>query len=491
MEKTIRLDNVEYEYDEVTCFEHPIAVLFEYYKKGTGNLFIMAAKCMGVYGEASIREGLFSFLKEKFGFEISCKKFPNYREVVKYIDNNSPIIVGVNLKEIFYSTYYMEGNWTHWMLINGYRKTGNLITVYDNTQFDYIGHDHGNFNIPFNYIKLANKSFVKAYGWEYSSMTVKIIKEISMKEMVVAVLEMYIKYMSCEGIKYRQIKLLKEYEILESSKNNLRFDKVEVCKKLININKYRKLLLSGFKIYMDKYKFDEEQKNKFIKVREKLNEQWQDYILRQCVKIRTGKDINMDIGDEIKKDEKETLSYICMFRNYLINEADEIILDNKGIMLTEDKNKYTYSIMDDGIYNWWDMDDACKRIVYDNLDDDMEVSAIVKIQNGINMMGCMTGVYVRNNDSGISVMIGVGTGGEVCIDEIGITGYKFGVQVDDIKKIFIFRKGTTITMGVYVEKEIRILFEFENEENNMLEVGVVCKNWKKCKGYKAEVEIIT
>ena len=30
MEKTIRLDNVEYEYDEVTCFEHPIAVLFEY-----------------------------------------------------------------------------------------------------------------------------------------------------------------------------------------------------------------------------------------------------------------------------------------------------------------------------------------------------------------------------------------------------------------------------------------------------------------------------
>ena len=128
MENKLKLEDFRYpyEFDEVTCFEHPIIVVLDYIKEGYGRLYAMLAKLNGIYmgnGEEYLTNN--SFLRERTiremeeYFAIKCRNMNGMskRKIRQSILKEEPVIVGINLKDIFYSTYFYEKNWCHWVII--------------------------------------------------------------------------------------------------------------------------------------------------------------------------------------------------------------------------------------------------------------------------------------------------------------------------------------------------------------------------------------
>lgn len=59
-----------YYIDEVTCFEHPIAVAMNYYSSKCSSLYLILAKMYGIYfgdGRENIRETIFKSIREIIG----------------------------------------------------------------------------------------------------------------------------------------------------------------------------------------------------------------------------------------------------------------------------------------------------------------------------------------------------------------------------------------------------------------------------------------
>lgn len=430
--KKIKLQEMtyHYNYDEVTCFEHPMIVLFDFLNPGMGFCYALLSKLRGIYNPEmeqadrqsySTHEYVLNEVEKQFGIGMEKLNRISYKEIIRYLDSDMPVLMGVNLKDIFYSSYYAEQDWVHWFLIKGYKQRGNLLTVLDNTQFEYIGHAYEDFNIPFDLVKSANKSFVKKYGNQDSVLVFKKLFHSDMDTIMVYILEEYLKTDLRVKDNYRQNILIKLYsdinaethtaygktDILESSFVN------EFRKKLINVNKYRMVFFNGIADYMRKKQFDIDKTNTFNLFRSNLGELdklWRNHAMKSIVKVMHGENIDevtdekiIDLEVEVQKEIKVFLDYLTDIKgengkkrfnkvdnhdrkinydsetnyakgnnneeNYVIkgginkdvrfeNNHDSIISCNGDLL----KGKTAFRFKKQKTYNWWDMDEAPKMI---------------------------------------------------------------------------------------------------------------------------------
>ncbi|HGP8831153.1 TPA: hypothetical protein ACLXEY_002201, partial [Streptococcus pneumoniae] len=106
--------------------------------------------------EMRILRNFFCIESEKINFsdEYVLTEF-----IVKNINKYGSVFVPINLKEIYYSTYYKEQDWPHLFLINGYDKEKELFYVIDATQIYSDILMEQNFCITFEILERAYKSY--------------------------------------------------------------------------------------------------------------------------------------------------------------------------------------------------------------------------------------------------------------------------------------------------------------------------------------------
>ncbi len=524
-----------YEYDEITCFEHPVIVTCDYLNRGLGFCYALLSKLRGIYIQEgkqnyNVRELVLREVRRYFGICIEEQKSISYREIVKYVDNDIPVIIGVNLKDIFYSNYYVEHDWVHWFLIKGYKQRGNLVTVLDNTQFEHIGHGYEDFNIPFDIVKNANKSFIKRYGSEYSNIIFKKLYHVDIDEIIIYILSEYLKVDLNNKENYRQSILIKMYADMNTQNNFFygRTDKTkeefvsELKKKIININKYRVVFLNGISDYMQKRDFSIQMADACeefnMHIRE-LNTLWQKNTMKSTIKIMHGEKTAEIIDEEVIRKEKLVQSDVRRFVEYLVEKMSErkqrlankeeslleIGIDNRTDMVDSSirfenncnniisntckalSGKTTFTFDGTGMYNWWDMDNAPKMILKNMINQRMSLVVDLCIREYIEG-NFEAGAFVREKSTGRSLMIGIENEKYLVISEIGREGHKLDVDKHDSFRIFIREHKGNIEFGINSIDEENVMFVSDDIHLDDCEIGIVCKTWTG--NMKLEVDFI-
>lgn len=487
----------DYEYDEVTCYEHPMMAVMEYYEQGAGRYYALLSKYYGTYYSGNVRKQVMNELEDILGFEVQEPVRLNYKNIRKSIDEGIPVIVGVNLKEIFYSRYYMKNDWVHWMLVKGYHDREKVITLLDNTQYESVGHSYGEFQLPFKLLYQANRSYKKRYGGEYAILLVRDRKNKSLGEVFQHIVEQYMSLNLEDTKNYRQISLMKLYKT-EKAKGMLGKDYLlEFKKKLININKYRKLFFDEIKNEMILCCYPEKETENYDLETKELNRRWQKYILKALVKLNIGTEIELTPDEEIIHLECIVQEKTGAFLEYIRTKGVETVQQEKAsgyrmennedhiVKMTENRGKEEILFQFTGrrIYNWWDMDDAPK-VVFERPDREQEPpfffetvmqSSMETVEN--EKLCWEAGIFVRNRETGESFLLGIENEHYVVADEIGFAGHKFDIEKQKEYHLFLKIEKEEIEFGLYEGEQKKVLWVQERTEE--IDIGIACKTWGK------------
>ena len=531
----------QYEYDEVTCFEHPMANIMEFLQSGYGRYFIMLSKFNGTYVQNGNngREETLREMKDLLGIEGKRHAGLSYHQISGEIEQGIPMLAAVNLKELFYSGYYPDTNWNHWMLVNGYREKGRLVSVFDNTQFPEIGHAYMTFQIPFDLLKAGNKSYIRRYGSEYAVMSFqKKCEPVSRQEIIRYLMEKYLKTDLTVKEHYRQHQLTMLYHAMRESalqtsafrKSNFMSDVEELKKKMICINKYRFLFWREFMNCVfeqpeedgedseahESNVTDRSKDNLFPESRiqmenlvHELDQKWKRAVILQAVKMmkreelpelvtedlvepeirlqKTVRNVYEQWKDIQKQQENHLRDNHSDFANQkFVSYTGEIKMENENAIdsISGDRNfgQCQFIFKADRIRNWWDTDEAPK-VLLGSPEEYAEVElTILETTGKFEESNVETGIFVRNKDRTHTYMIGIENQKTVVFSEIGISSIK--IDQPDVSEIRLYIQFTDQMLEMGIVKNNRresIVRDLEIDRKQSL-VGIASKTWGKPSG---------
>lgn len=502
---TLSLYDILFDYnnDVINCFEHPIAAILNYFDRTYTNYYITLAKFRGVYTSGNVKELVLQEMSELFNISVMNTSKLSYKQIIENINANNPMLIGVNLKQIFYTEHYMNKNWGHWFLIKGYNRIGNLVTLYDNSQFEFNGHEFGTFNIPYDMLKKANDDYKKEFGKEYNVMLFKKGETIEPISVLKYILAEYIKLDLSLRSNYKQLELLSTLKNLLSEKEgsvDKEFYGNELKKKLINVNKYRNLFHKQMETFMEQSGYDESKVKEFQKLCIELNNQWGIFVMKHIVSSVAGRSGEAEM-DLVMIEQEKTVQRIL--KDY------KTFIDGKKDMKTESNNHISYQLENnldniiegtnnkinlnfDGkkIYNWWDLDEAPKIILNSDMkNQDFIIQTIINIDKKYCAPNYEAGIFIRNQATGQSLMFGIENQENIVMDEVEITGHKLAIEKSDFYQVFLKNTKGVLEAGLCMDGEHKTYFQYDYGNIEGVEIGLVCKTWGKGGPLKLSFEL--
>ncbi len=279
----------EYELDEFDCFQRPIGIIIDSLESNSADTFILYSKALEVYTSYNLREiryNVLDFISE-LGFEV--KKYGK-KDICSFmeneIDNNKLIILGIEYNRLFYSKYYKEQNYPHWIIINGYDRRKKTFSIYDYTHFLDENFTFKQFVLNYKYIIELNKKFVDNYGKYDSLFSISKVKQ-EKSQYEIAVITMNYILSKMKEKKYSVIKIFSE---MIYAKNNLEnTDLTEYETLVMNLNKSRKLFIVEVIKIMDLYEYDKSKIECMLHLSKKIENEYYSFTSLCIVKIVTNK----------------------------------------------------------------------------------------------------------------------------------------------------------------------------------------------------------
>lgn len=490
-----------YYIDQITCFEHPIAVCMNYYDKNCSDCYIMLSKLFGVYllgDDKQNSDKIFDIINDEFGISIKSKNVLNPKVITECMDRNSLIISGVNLYDIFYSEHFLRDYWGHWILINGYNNYNGTINIVDNSHFGELGHKYGDFILTYKMLDKANKSYKKRFGEKNSCLIISQKEKFDYRKILTYILKQYETIDVRNMSSYRQITILNEMNKLSHSDENYAdYYTDEFKKKLININKYREVFYDLLFQSMRKFGYINSKSNECINVARNLNNEWKCYTLRKAVQAINDEHVSVSLTENMYILEEKMQVIVKEFLDFLEcedecendkNASDNIITyeleNNKDEIISGSDDEIIFDFTKSKLYNWWIEDDAPKvKIVSDdysvmNYNEAMQVDSVMNIQMGEECNGgelFQAGFYVRTNINDNYYMCAVENNEKWSLDKVGYEGRK--KPVNSKYNIFIIVSKGKIVFGSKEDGIEKILFKEEIIHEGVYELGLVCKTW--------------
>lgn len=491
----------DYDYDVINCFEHPIAAILNYFDRRYTNYYLALAKFRGVYTQGNVRKLVLKETEELFGVSVRETGKLTYKQIMESVDENTPLLIGVNLKQIFYSEHFKNKNWGHWLLMKGYNRDCELAAVLDNTQFEQSGHGYETFPLPYELLKKANDDYKKVFGKEYAGLLFR--KERDMNPVIVLkhLLKEYVGLDLAEACNYKQMELLTAFRNLINEENrniDIEYYGNELKKKLINVNKYRKLFQMEMEWFMQKFGFGlteiEEYKTKSME----LNNLWEMFLIRKTAESVRGRYLDIESDPVIIRKEIQIQNLVKEFLRHMDNEIsdngnhkssnglcgeEEAVLTypaehNEDGIITGNDSEIVFHFQGKKTYNWWDMDEAPKILLQSvSNSQEFEVRTVITIDREQNAKNYEAGIFIRNPETGQSLMIGIENEKNIVLDEIEIIGHKLYVGVSEEYSVFLKYKTGILECGLCIFGSDKILFTHECGTLEESEIGLACKTW--------------
>lgn len=498
-----------YYIDEVTCFEHPVAVALNYYDERYCSLYISLSKIYGIYCggidntvREDVRERVFEDLKNIVKVnKVEYSKI-SWDIIKENIDSGKPLIAGVNLKSIFYSEHYLKEDWGHWMLINGYDEDSKTLSIVDNTQFGHLGEKYDEFIITYEMLQRASKDYKRQFDNKIFCFTLEKESGFNYKESLIKVLNKYVDMNEGDWESYRQIGLLKVLnEMSNGRKIYSQYYYEEFKKKIININKYRQVFFDEISYTMSDFQYDNFKIENYKDKLRYLNEKWDKFILLNVIKAVKGRFDAKKISSSIVELEKDLVNEVKEYIEYLemnikgecndeiteIHKKEityEIINDKDNIVYGND-NEIVFSFTGKRIYNWWIEDDAPKVNLYRGniCTENRGIRIVTNIEIDRDIKSSyeelvQAGIYVRTCEDNKFYVCGFEGKERWILDRIGYDGQHKAVK--STYSIYIEIKKSKLTFGFEEEdRKKSILFEQDICTDGEIVVGLVCKTWQK------------
>lgn len=518
--KILNLTDIKtkYQYDTVNCYEHPRAVALNYYSPNMSNYYIMLTKLYGIYmfGQGENRSEVYEDIKNSFGIDITIEKKLSWKLIKNYIDNDIPVIVGVNLKEIFYSEHYLKDNWVRWIIIKGYEDNGN-VRIFDNIHNVNEEVNYSDFSIPFYLLLKANKSYEKNYDKKYS---VNVFSKSDLPEdadITKFILNKYIYLDLGKEDNYRQIILLKEIKKLITTRQDYGDYYIEEFKKkIINISKYRTIFFEEIIQNMEYYNYDTEDIEKLKLAVEKNSNIWKSFLFKVLSGIINRNTDNINIDNILIENEKEIQSFIKDYIFYLennsfinkkvdkkINNITYLTENNEENIIYGSDSNIVFEFNDNKEYNWWLEDNApkvcIKKSCYEDLD--MESGIILRVKIKVKEYDSRqgkykAGIYLKNYKEDKIYFCSVNKEILLEIDEVGVIENK--LEKEKIFNICLTINKNKLKFEEYIvdsyDHECSELDKFYMEQNilteGIFELGIACKTWAGGKRVRLEIQDI-
>lgn len=483
--------------DEVTCYERPPAIVLNFYKNRLGNLFLILCKAARVYclddnlSSDGVREYVTRFLYDYLGIQVcdDKKEVDIVNEVKCHIRDGEPVMVSGNLYALPYSSKYKTTNWQHLFVIKGYSDETRRFMILDNVHLEHIPYEEKDrklFDFYLSEVDIINlyKSHNDVYGYDASFVFLKKNKyfsKYSERELLCIIIN---RISQKSGKKYRQIEKLEEIALLFDE--NADKEKIDfLVKKLLNINKYKNVMLNEIVNYMQRYNYAIDKINEILKIKERLYEAWCNFVTIVIIKIKRKKyQLNDAMLDNINLYEKQLVELLKEFENFLMTYEDDekniSVYDNKEnldhiISISEENTQFEF---DNGrTYNLWNYGDAPKRtLMSKNVDESFRICVDIIIDEKTKENAFQAGIFVRN-DEGKVWFAAYDNRDMLVLDKIGIDNLS--------KKITQSASGKIRLVVEIVKDQIRARIENHQESelftmferSSLIEIGFLVKTW--------------
>jgi hypothetical protein len=483
--KDIKLN---YSLEYVDCFEHPMAIAYNWLKTGSDDLYLAYRKMYQSFFFASDHvDYIFKNYEDELG--IRCNKVEikdDFVEVItSLIDQDHPVVVPGNLKALYYSSYYLSENWPHLFLIKGYDYDKKLFYMLDATQ-QYQEDDiplYVDFPIRFEDLEKVFKEYSviidsNIYYFEL------INSNVTYPERVLKYLDLL--YDALSNHRYIEYKIPKVIDNIKEQKIQYNY--------ILNIPKFRITAIESLIKCMEHYLYDT---SKLTEIVTELGEMWKSNNLqfaRKLLRNRYGHTEYL-ITDDTEKLERELLLEIHNCSNFLSDMllSDNLVKDSYLFENNEDKiieyinKQYVFDFCNNKVYNSWITDCSPKVIMYNEkrMLTSFDFNVMCTVITNCDKEGHQEGIFIRT-ESNKMFTFALDYMKSLVFDLVGqytIFQKECSLKAQSLN-LFTRLDNSSLIYGIISEDKIEEkMGEFYLGES-VRQVGVFCKTWGECKKLK-------
>lgn len=459
-----------YPLDQVNCISRAVSLCIASYDMQLSDIFLIIDSFEKCYSIESLEEP-----KEPYDREVRLvQKYLNLNFEKRYLEKNfftlieeqiilnNPVIVPINLKEIFYSDYYKEDDWEHPIVIKGFDSSKKVFYILDYIQLKSDIPKERDFTIEYVTLYRAFKSYFSNIG-KTDKDFILVLDKTNVR-----------KGRERLSICIREIQ--KNIILTDTKRNLLKTSSVD----WLNIHKYKEIFFSlSLNLLKDFTSESEEfikRKNNIINLNKKL-------FFKLYMNSSRDNPINPELMmeiDSLEQLEKNLIKEIFeSFKCSLFEDRNAEKLyafeNNEDKIIQVKDNKFQFTFVENKIYNTWLGDDSPKVVFSKASSGIIYVSLSVK-QNlhGANFAG---GLFIRDGED--MYYYTVDAEGKLNLDKRGVdlsvahkyiesNFLEFGIEFANRKCKFLYRTDSTSRYT---------LFDSLKLKEDLIEYGIGCKTY--------------
>lgn len=487
----------DYTVDKVNCFVKPNANILNYLHNNFGSLFLIFQMLNDLYDISSCYtidpELIYDI------YRIKIKTYTQYKEVTTQIkasiNKNNPILVGVDLFELFYSKEnYKVVHWPHWFIVTGYDENKKIVYILDNSHID-ITDPYKEFQITYDILEKTHNSFNK-YFPDKKSLVVYSSDVINKNDLDVLmdILLLYLKKARLNEDDFYKISGL--FNCASSICDNI-YENIHdniMINEIINNNKRREVLRNELTKFLSKIGYGSENIEQLSSVIRLCSDNWSNYIMRNFINLQkktTLNDINANLiflekkfYNEIKKCYMFLLN-LSSNSNYSVSRKDilECTKNNDDNIMSIRNKKLEFIFNNGKVYNWWIEDDSPKYILYSGKKKKSMITVKTKYDIMPEYKECnfQVGIYLINKAGKSygekSFFCGIDNNNMFILDCIDSMNNNCPRQLELKGELYIKFSNNILTAGVIEDNKYVKELECYCELGNEIEIGLSCKTW--------------
>lgn len=515
MDLEIKDIDIFYSFDKVTCYERPTAVLLDSICSGYGSLLILLCKLVRSYRivppDEDAEKQVIRFIEKQF--LVDYQRYDSKKEILSEliaatIEAGSPIIIPVNLKEIFYSNYYREQDKPHFFMVTGVCKEKGIYTILDNVQFEkekgISQLDYHAFVVTEEMLEKANRAFARADDYHDVFTFVKSRqfdgekKKEHLHRIFMQILELYLERKNYEFLEVSYLKQLYGYRLDRVSYKDEIF---ELRRKLNNVIKYKEVFVSEIVRSLNAIGWNDFEEAKLFEILNELKTVWTEWVDLKVLKVfRKNSEADFEVGSDILDCERRLYQQIlviytklqefegcdgtegtCQDPERCKEEWEKMTENNRDhIIRVDDQKKIVFRFHTNRIYNSW-FEDACPKIVLfrgKGRELPLYAKSAVRFDPEFLEDKFQAGIYVKLR--GEMYFGAIDHEDLLVLDTVGTINRNVFEKFNPESEIYLEIKDNQIDFGKLAaqEKQKKVSTVIpELEADTDIELGLACKTW--------------
>lgn len=488
-----------YSLEQVNCLEKPMLMLLQNYDEIYYHLVLMFHKLVQSYETKLFQDDIVDcrtlhrlqrILQEEFSVDLCCElNFNNMCDFIKkQLDANNPVILPVDLYELYYSVHYKKTHWVHAFLIYGYNPEKHLFYTIDDIQNSE--NNYQKFCISEQMLQTLFNSLNSNVYREgiYYIKTKSVTTELSnedIKKHIVNCINLFRN--GSTSAKCRALKCL-------DSKMSKTTNPDEISQYLFERIKFKEVFFLELKFLLNLFVANDSISN-LIRVQTEIINEWKKDINRMVYYIykRQPDKIQSFVSNII---ELENRMFDCLesLDLAIYNEREtctySFINNDDSIISQHNKNIFEFNFYKTNkIYDNW-IDDCSPRVLLNHyiIDSNRTTSAKTTIDVSTRNMEAnyLAGFFIKTKSNN-RYNVGVKNGLSLSMDHAGHNPCMF--IVDKCAAILDlslrFQKNSLLIMCENSETSEHLLSKEVLLDDEICEIGLSCKTW----GYFYPIQI--